>query len=165
MVFGGTALTAALVAALIVAVAWSVALVWWDVNHMRLPDWLTLPAGAIALAGCALEPQGLWGLIWPGIYLLMAFAIPSGVGGGDIKLALPLGIVVAWAGGPVAVLATIVAASLLTVVVVVVAGTAAQGTAGGSIEAGHGPRELSHGPAMLAAAWLVGLTVTWMGAV
>lgn len=159
----------AFVPALMVAAAWSAALAWWDVNHTRLPDWLTLPAGALALAGCALEPQGLWGLLWPGIYLLMALALPSGVGGGDIKLALPLGIAVARAGGPTAVLAAIVAASVLTVavsvVVSVIVSVAAQGTAGGGADAGHGPRPVPHGPAMLASAWLVGLTVTWLSAV
>lgn len=119
------------------AAAWSAALALYDVSRHRLPDALALPAGALALAACAWHPAALWGCAWPLGYLLLG----RGIGGGDIKLALPLGIAVAWWAGPVGVIAAIGLSGLLS------AGAAALAGAG----------RVAHGPAMLAAAWAVGL--------
>ena len=116
-----------------VAAAWSVALVLYDVTSRRLPDLLTLPAGAAACVACAVWPAGLWGAVWPALYLVVG----RGIGGGDIKLAVPLGVAVAVAAGPVWVLRAMGAASVVTI------GAALAGSV----------RSVPHGPSMLAAAW------------
>lgn len=78
----------------------------------RLPDvlTLTLPAAAAALLGAvALLPghTGSWprallgGLALGGVYLVLFLIHPSGMGFGDVKLALTLGIVLGWYGWPV----------------------------------------------------------------
>lgn len=128
MGLGGVALVA-------VSGAWSVALVLFDVHYKRLPDTLTLPAGALALVACAFHPLALWGLLWPAGYLIAG----RGIGGGDIKLAIPLGVAAAWAVGPAGVIGAVALSGLLTVVLAGLFDT----------------RALPHGPSMLAAAWIV----------
>uniref|UniRef100_A0AAU3GT28 A24 family peptidase n=1 Tax=Streptomyces sp. NBC_01401 TaxID=2903854 RepID=A0AAU3GT28_9ACTN len=75
----------------------------------RLPDTLTLPlAGAVAvlLGGAALlpEPGGSWisallGGAGLGVFYLVLFLInPNGMGFGDVKLALALGVALGWYG-------------------------------------------------------------------
>ncbi|MDN3296648.1 prepilin peptidase [Streptomyces ficellus] len=75
----------------------------------RLPDRLTLPlaAGAAALlGGAALLPgsAGAWptallgGLALGAGYLVLFLVNPSGMGFGDVKLALALGVVLGWYG-------------------------------------------------------------------
>ncbi|SDS00659.1 prepilin peptidase [Corynebacterium timonense] len=119
------------------AVLWSTALACVDVTQRRLPDALTLPAGALALAWCVVRPVGLWGLVWPVLYLLPA----RGIGGGDVKLAVSLGVAVACTAGPVWVLVAVAAASALTLAAAALTRSAA----------------VAHGPAMLAAAWVCAL--------
>ncbi|GAB3075276.1 A24 family peptidase [Corynebacterium aquatimens] len=136
------------------AAVWSVVLAWWDQRHLRLPDWLTLPAVVLAFGLCCFYPSGWWGLVWPGLYLLVAMvmggrsgdanagAIP--IGGGDIKLAVPLGVGVSLCGGVIAVLGAIVCANVITVVAGITSGK----------RYGNG---MPHGPAMVGAAWLIGV--------
>lgn len=107
----------------------------FDVRRRRLPDALTLPAGALALVACAFHPLALWGLLWPVGYLV----IGRGIGGGDIKLAVPLGVAVAWVAGLVGVICAIGLSGLLTVL----------------LSKLLNPETLPHGPSMLAAAWAV----------
>lgn len=126
----------------IAAAAWSVALVLIDVSHRRLPDILTLPAAAAALVVCCADPSGWWGLAWPAVYL----ALGTGIGGGDVKLAVPLGVALALVGGIGAVLAAMLFSSVLTLAVLAL------------VKRQSAP----HGPAMLAAAWMVGLTCATM---
>ncbi|MET7860846.1 A24 family peptidase [Streptomyces sp. NPDC005318] len=75
----------------------------------RLPDQLTLPlAGAAAalLGGAALLPEhgGSWpsallgGLALGGFYFLLFLVNPNGMGFGDVKLALSLGVALGWYG-------------------------------------------------------------------
>ncbi|MFJ8847365.1 prepilin peptidase [Streptomyces cyaneofuscatus] len=75
----------------------------------RLPDPLTLPLAAAAvllLGGAALLPghAGSWpsgllgGLVLGGFYLLLFLINPNGMGFGDVKLALALGIALGWYG-------------------------------------------------------------------
>jgi leader peptidase (prepilin peptidase)/N-methyltransferase len=75
----------------------------------RLPDPLTLPltAAAVLLLGCAaLLPghAGSWtsgllgGLALGGFYLLLFLINPNGMGFGDVKLALALGVALGWYG-------------------------------------------------------------------
>ncbi|RNE49242.1 prepilin peptidase [Corynebacterium alimapuense] len=101
----------------IVAIAcWAVALTIYDEKQRRLPDSLTLPAAVGAGTGAILvEPWLLLGgLAWAGLYLLIGL-VAGGIGGGDIKLALSLGIV-AGTGGPVLWFATVLGASMMTIV-------------------------------------------------
>ncbi|MFH9606599.1 prepilin peptidase [Streptomyces sp. NPDC017448] len=75
----------------------------------RLPDPLTLPlagAAVLLLGGAALLPghAGSWtsgllgGLALGGFYLLLFLINPDGMGFGDVKLALALGVVLGWYG-------------------------------------------------------------------
>ncbi|MCP1387163.1 prepilin peptidase [Corynebacterium sp. TA-R-1] len=117
----------------IFAAAWSLGLTLSDVRFQRLPDWLTLPAFAPACALCVIDPGALWGLVWPAAYLFVG----TRIGGGDIKLAVPLGVGAAWCAGLPGVLAAIGVSGLLTACVGMLARS----------------RTVPHGPAMLAAAW------------
>jgi leader peptidase (prepilin peptidase)/N-methyltransferase len=80
-----------------------------DLNVQRLPDRLTLPlaAAAAALLGlAALLPGdgGSWpaallgGLVLGGFYLALFLINPAGMGFGDVKLAVSLGVVLGWYG-------------------------------------------------------------------
>ncbi|AXK36145.1 prepilin peptidase [Streptomyces armeniacus] len=75
----------------------------------RLPDVLTLPlaAGTGTLLGvAALQPHaaGSWrrallgGVVLASVYFLLFFINPSGMGFGDVKLALTLGVALGWYG-------------------------------------------------------------------
>lgn len=160
------------VATLWVAVALSAPPWWWvgpplalgwlavlltitDLAHRRLPDALTVPAYPVAAALLAvavygsgdggLAVRGLLGAaLWGGGYAMIRLVAPAALGGGDVKLAGPLGAVsaaVSWSG----LLLAVLAASVLTAVVAVAA-------------APFGHRDVAHGPAMLGAAWLVVLS-------
>ncbi|MFH8569047.1 prepilin peptidase [Streptomyces sp. NPDC017993] len=93
-------LLAAPVAVLLVAVDWRV---------RRLPDELTLPlaaavAGALGLVGWLTGETGSWrrallgGLVLGGFYLLLFVVRPAGMGLGDVKLAVGLGVALGWYG-------------------------------------------------------------------
>ncbi|MFD9796322.1 prepilin peptidase [Streptomyces sp. NPDC059070] len=80
-----------------------------DVRVRRLPDVLTLPlAGAAAalLGGAALVPEhaGSWrhallgGLALGGSYFVLFLIHPAGLGFGDVKLAVGLGVALGWYG-------------------------------------------------------------------
>jgi leader peptidase (prepilin peptidase) / N-methyltransferase len=92
-----------------------VALVFIDVAVHRLPDRLTLSAfaGALVLLGTAalldqrLSGFGLavlYGLALALCYLVLVLVYPAGMGLGDVKLALVLGLALGWFGGVVVVL-------------------------------------------------------------
>jgi leader peptidase (prepilin peptidase)/N-methyltransferase len=123
-----------------------------DLVARRLPDVITLPAyplvalmltlAAIGAANNGLLPRAVAGaLLWAGGYAMVRLLAPGALGGGDVKLAGSLGALTAatsWSGLVLAVLA----ASVLTAVVALPARMI-------------GYREVPHGPAMLAVAWLV----------
>ncbi|MDI9887563.1 A24 family peptidase [Streptomyces sp. HNM0645] len=80
-----------------------------DRNVHRLPDRLTLPLAAAAaalLGGAALLPGagGSWpaallgGLVLGAAYLVLFLVNPNGMGFGDVKLALSLGVALGWYG-------------------------------------------------------------------
>ncbi|MFD5034189.1 prepilin peptidase [Streptomyces sp. NPDC058405] len=80
-----------------------------DRNVHRLPDQLTLPlaaAAAVLLGPAALLPGagGSWptallgGLVLGGCYFVLFLINPNGMGFGDVKLALSLGVVLGWYG-------------------------------------------------------------------
>jgi leader peptidase (prepilin peptidase)/N-methyltransferase len=80
-----------------------------DLEHHRLPDVLVLPSYPVMLALLVLATAGPGGLhdlgraVLGGVamfagYLLLGLINPSGLGGGDIKLAGILGMVLGWVG-------------------------------------------------------------------
>lgn len=83
-----------------------------DVRSHRLPDALTVPTTAavtVLLAGAG-AATGAWdavgrtllgGAVLGGGYLVLHLLNRSGLGLGDVKLAVPLGLVTAWFGWPV----------------------------------------------------------------
>jgi leader peptidase (prepilin peptidase)/N-methyltransferase len=123
-----------------------------DLTARRLPDALTLPAYPVVavLLGVAAVGAGDAGplaraaagaLLWAGGYAAVRLVAPSALGGGDVKLAGSLGALTAATSWPGLLLA-VLAASVVTAVVAGLARIA-------------GYRDVPHGPAMLAAAWLV----------
>ena len=123
-----------------------------DLVARRLPDALTLPAyplvagvlGIAAIGAGSVDPlarAAAGTLLWAGGYAAIRLVSPGALGGGDVKLAGSLGALTAatsWSG----LLLAVVAASTLTVMVAVPARML-------------GYSDVPHGPAMLAAAWLV----------
>ncbi len=79
---------------------WGVALAIIDARTYRLPNVLTLSGLAIILI-VVLITHDWWallgGLVWAGIYSIIG-AFSGGIGGGDIKLAPSLGILIGSAG-------------------------------------------------------------------
>jgi len=83
------------IALALVALAWLAVLSRYDIAERRLPNLLTLPgAGVILLAG-GLAGRGLPALAGAaaltGAYLLVHLVAPTGMGAGDVKLAIGLG--------------------------------------------------------------------------
>ncbi|MGH3698671.1 MAG: prepilin peptidase [Pseudonocardiaceae bacterium] len=123
-----------------------------DLVARRLPDALTLPAYPVVavLLGVTVVGAGdagplvraaAGGMLWAGSYAAVRLLAPEALGGGDVKLAGTLGALTAatsWSG----LLLAILAASVVTAAV-----------AGPARLLGY--RDVPHGPAMLAAAWLV----------
>lgn len=95
----------------------SLALVFIDLDHHRLPDRIVLPAYPVSAAllalaswnngtwdGTAVIRAGIGGVALFAVYFLILFAYPRGMGFGDVKLAGVLGMYLAWWGwGPLVV--------------------------------------------------------------
>ncbi|MEV8442274.1 A24 family peptidase [Actinosynnema sp. NPDC051121] len=117
-----------------------------DLRHRRLPDALTLPAYPAVGVTLWLCDADLWRAVvgcalFGGFHLLVRLLAPSAMGGGDVKLAGPLGAVLAsvsWSALPLAA----VLASAVTLVL-------------GLWWRGGG---LPHGPGLLAATWVVAVS-------
>ena len=117
----------------VASVGWMVALAAIDIDVRRLPDRWTLtswPVVVVALAGCSLALDGDWdrwltalgcGVASGVVYLVLAFVNPGGLGLGDVKLAVTLGLLTGWLGWPLAVVAFLAAFAVGTVVGIVVA--------------------------------------------
>ncbi|TKK77353.1 prepilin peptidase [Herbidospora galbida] len=101
--------TPELVPALLLAAWAGVVLTITDLRTWRLPDVVTLPAYPVLLV--ALAPTGrlmvaaACGLAMAGIYLVLWFGRPSGIGFGDVKLAGLVGLVAGAVGVDAAVIA------------------------------------------------------------
>lgn len=76
-------------------IIWACVLALYDETCRRLPNGLTYTGGFIAIVVAILhEPGWLWGgVLWMVLYFVVGVFI-GGVGGGDIKLACSLGIIV-----------------------------------------------------------------------
>lgn len=128
-----------------------------DLRLHRLPDALTLPA-AVAVP-MALLPLGaatvsrslLAGLAGAAAYAVVRGVAPAALGGGDVKLAVPVGTLAGAVSWPSLALAAVLAA-LLTAMLAL--GAAVRAAARGQ-PARASP--VPHGPSMLVAAWLVAL--------
>lgn len=122
-----------------------------DLRHHRLPDALTLPALPAALV--LLAPLGPGPVLRAAAGAVVAVAAhaavhllaPRGMGAGDVKLAAPLGAVVAAASWAALAMAVVLAALLTGIV-------AAAGLATRLLPRGAA---VPHGPSMLVAGWLV----------
>jgi leader peptidase (prepilin peptidase) / N-methyltransferase len=147
-------------AALAWVAAFGVALGFIDLAVHRLPDRLTLPAygGALVLFGAAALVTGSlgrfglavlfgWGMALA--YLLLVIAHPAGMGLGDVKLALPLGLALGWFGGAAVVLGAAAGFLIAGVVAVVLLALRRVGRRD----------SIAHGPAMLLGAFAVVLLV------
>jgi leader peptidase (prepilin peptidase)/N-methyltransferase len=122
-----------------------------DVRHRRLPDALTLPALPLALL--LLAPlsatavlRGVAGAaVAAAAYGAVHLVAPAALGGGDVKLAVPLGALLAAVSWPALLLAGVLAAVLTGALAVVLA----------LARRGGRRTALPHGPSMLVAAWVV----------
>lgn len=125
------------------------ALIWWaaalcvsDIRELRLPNVLTLSGAAAILVVAFGLGRGssalLGGMALSALYLLLHLAVPAGLGGGDVKLALGVGALTGALGADAWAFAAL-AAPLGTVAIGL--GAAACGR--------RGP--VPHGPSMLLA--------------
>lgn len=142
-----------------------------DLLRRRLPDALTLPALPVAVLlvaplGADAVRRGIAGAALALVaHALVRRCAPGALGGGDVKLAGPLGAVVA-AGSPAALVPAAVLAAVLTALL----GLASL-RPGRARPAGPGPppgrppgHGVPHGPSMLLAAWAVTLGTALAGA-
>ena len=133
-----------------------------DVVHRRVPDALTLPAVPLALLllaplGPGAAVRGAAGAAVALVaYGVVHLAAPAALGGGDVKLAAPLGAVLAAASWPALLLAAALAAVLSGGLAAVLVSTRPRGRRRGTA--------LPHGPSMLLAAWLVTAAAAGAGA-
>ena len=86
-----------------------VAVSFVDIEHLRIPDRLTFPALAVAVplvvlasidrdATRALRGAAIGAVLYFGILFLAHLISPRGMGFGDVKLALLMGLFLGWAG-------------------------------------------------------------------
>lgn len=119
--------------------AWAVALSVIDLRQRRLPNVLTLSGAAVITAGATVAGRGapalLGGLVLAALYLIVHLVAPSGMGAGDVKLALGLGALTGALGIDAWTLAAL-SAPLLTALAGVAAVLRGRGAA------------VPHGPAM-----------------
>lgn len=100
---------------------------WWmvtasvvDLRVCRLPNVLTLPGAAVITSVAAVAGSGRaavgGALLLAGAYLVLHLTAPSGMGAGDVKLALGLGAVTGVGGASVWLCAAVLAPVLTAVV-------------------------------------------------
>ncbi|QEN14710.1 prepilin peptidase [Mycolicibacterium sp. ELW1] len=108
-----------------IVLLWAMALTVFDVRHRRLPNFLTLPGAAAVLAGALACGRGLpalaGALALAALYLVVHLAVPTGLGAGDVKLALGVGGLTGAFGSDVWLLAALGAPVLTAVLAVAVA--------------------------------------------
>ncbi|MDD4867810.1 MAG: A24 family peptidase [Mycobacterium sp.] len=128
-------------AAAVLVLAWLALLSWYDLRQRRLPNPLTLPGAVTILAAAVWAGRGPPALAGAGalagMYLLVHLLAPTGMGAGDVKLAIGLGGLAGYFGAPTWFSAAL-AAPLLTAVC-------------GTVALACGARTVPHGPSMCAA--------------
>jgi prepilin signal peptidase PulO-like enzyme (type II secretory pathway) len=86
-----------------------IAIAAYDVRRRRIPNAAVYPAIAIALVVALIRPDGHWwsfllaGLAAGAFLIALSTISPGAMGGGDIKLAVLIGLVAGWPGVLVAV--------------------------------------------------------------
>ena len=102
--------------AIVIGAAWALALCWYDMKYQRLPDNLTMPVlCCLIIIAARMNYVALFGgLVWFLLYFMIALLV-GGIGGGDIKLAPSLGIIMG-ADGIWPVFTAIFLAQMLTLV-------------------------------------------------
>ncbi len=150
------ALTVALLGFLVL----SLPLALIDLRERRLPDRLVLPAypSLILLLTMAAFEEGAWPKLLGALacsvwlfagYLLLRLINQGGLGGGDVKLAAPLGLLLGWFGWPalwVATGLTFIAAGCFAVALLLAQKVLARPTLS---------KTIAFGPFMLGGAWVV----------
>jgi leader peptidase (prepilin peptidase)/N-methyltransferase len=123
--------------------AWFTALTMYDVRQRRLPNALTLPGAAVVLAVAMVTGRGVPALIGAValalFYLGVHLVTPTGLGAGDVKLAIGVGALTGSFGVDAWVLAALGAPVLTAIWAVAVAFRGRATT-------------VPHGPSMCAAA-------------
>jgi leader peptidase (prepilin peptidase) / N-methyltransferase len=149
-----------------------------DLRHRRLPNALTVPALPVALllllaVGPAAVVRGAAGAaVAVAVHAALHLVDRRAVGAGDVKLAAPLGAVLAAVGWPALVLAAVAAASFTAVLAAVSSAVSSVLSAGAAAPAprARAPappavtgRAVPHGPSMLLATWLVTVVLLALG--
>lgn len=95
-----------------------------DIDHMILPDEITLGGCVVGLLAAALNPereflQGLYGflfgggVLWLVAYVYYVFTGREGLGGGDIKLLAWIGSILGWQAIPFVILSSSIIGSIV----------------------------------------------------
>jgi leader peptidase (prepilin peptidase)/N-methyltransferase len=134
-----------------VLLAWLAALSIYDITQRRLPNTLTVPGAGVIVVGALAAGRGPTALAGAAalttVYLVVHLVAPTGLGAGDVKLALGLGALTGSFGADVWFLAAL-GAPLLT------------GAIGVLARLGWSATTVPHGPSMCAASVAaVGLSV------
>lgn len=94
-----------------------------DVKWGVIPDRITYPAiiAGLVLAYPAVGIASAWGggLFFAGILWLTAFCCPGGMGGGDIKMALAIGLLAGFAGAAIAFLTAVILGALYGLILII----------------------------------------------
>ncbi len=99
-----------------------------DLDHMILPDEITLGGCALALIGAAINPEREFmegfigflfggGVLWLVAYVYYVFTGREGLGGGDIKLLAWIGALLGWRAIPFVILSSSVLGSIVGIYV------------------------------------------------
>ncbi|MEJ5919768.1 A24 family peptidase [Corynebacterium sp. H78] len=154
----------------LMGLVWALSLCWYDFRYRRLPDSLTLIGGIGALIVSVVEGDVraaiAGGVVWALLYAGIAVVKPQAMGGGDIKLAVTTGALVALFGSARPGWETLLAVFLAIALAGVITGTLGIMMWGTSTllrprdptkmqRIGHVP----HGPGMLLATALLVLPV------
>jgi leader peptidase (prepilin peptidase) / N-methyltransferase len=144
-----------------------------DLRHRRLPSALTVPAFPAALVllvpvGPAAVVRGAGGAVAAvAVHAALHLADRRAVGAGDVKLAAPLGAVLAAVAWPALPLAAVVAAfctAALAVGALIASPRRVPHGVPAQPRAGPAGRAVPHGPSMLVATWLVTVVLLALGA-
>lgn len=146
-VLDGSGSSLVLALTLCYAAAVGVALALIDLAVHRLPDTLTLPAPYVLTVGLALtaalggRSENLVRAVLGGaacyiFFFVLALIYPSGMGGGDVKLAPSLGLLLGWAAWPAVIIGIFGSFVLAGIFVALLA---ARGRAGRTTQVPFGP--------------------------